>query len=70
MLNREIIKNLIKNTGLTKRQIALKANISPQNLYNFLNGKLKSMDVNTAFKLADALGVDINEFREDEEDES
>lgn len=70
MLNREIIKKLIKNTGLTKRQIALKANISPQNLYNFLNGKLKSMDVNTAFKLADALGVDINEFREDEEDES
>lgn len=69
-MNREIIKNLIKNTGLTKRQIALKANISPQNLYNFLNGKLSSMDVNTAFKLADALGVDINEFREDEEDES
>ena len=28
------------------------------------------MDVNTAFKLADALGVDINEFREDEENES
>lgn len=70
MLNRERIKNLINKTGLTKRQIALKAEISPQNLYNFLNGKLKSMDVNTAFKLADALGVDINEFREDEENES
>ncbi|MEB7388727.1 helix-turn-helix domain-containing protein [Aerococcus viridans] len=70
MISRELILNFIKNNELSTRQIALKANISSQNLYNFLNGKLKSMDVNTAFKLADALGVDINEFREDEEDES
>ena len=70
MIKREVIKNLIDKSGSTKRQIALKAGIKSQNLYNFLNGKLKSMDVNTAFKLADALGVDINEFREDQEDES
>lgn len=65
MLDRNIIKQKIINSGLTKRQVALKAGINVQNLYNFLNGRLKSMDVNTAFKLADALGVDINEFREE-----
>ena len=65
MLDRNIIKQIIVNSGLTKRQVALKAGINVQNLYNFLNGRLKSMDVNTAFKLADALDVDINEFREE-----
>ena len=65
MLDRNIIKKIIVNSGLTKRQVALKAGINVQNLYNFLNGRLKSMDVNTAFKLADALDVDINEFREE-----
>ena len=65
MINRELIQNLVNESGLTKRQIALKANISVQNFYNYLNGRLKSMDVNTAFKLADALDVDINEFREE-----
>lgn len=65
MLDRNIIKQKIINSGLTKRQVALKAGINVQNLYNFLNGRLKSMDVNTAFKLADALDVDINEFREE-----
>lgn len=66
MIDRNIIKRIIVNSGLTKRQVALKAGINVQNLYNFLNGRLKSMDVNTAFKLADALDVDINEFREEE----
>lgn len=65
MLDRNIIKQIIVNSGLTKRQVALKAGINVQNLYSFLNGRLKSMDVNTAFKLADALDVDINEFREE-----
>ena len=65
MLDRNIIKKIIVNSGLTKRQVALKAGISVQNLYSFLNGRLKSMDVNTAFKLADALDVDINKFREE-----
>ncbi|MGH2110088.1 helix-turn-helix domain-containing protein [Aerococcus urinaeequi] len=69
MIKRELIKNLIDKSGYTKHQIALKAGIKSQNLYNFLNGKLSSMDVNTAFKLADALGVDINEFREEKENE-
>ena len=66
MLDRNIIKQIIVNSGLTKRQVALKAGINVQNLYNFLNGRLESMDVNTAFKLADALDVDINKFREEE----
>ena len=65
MLDRNIIKKIIVNSGLTKRQVALKAGINVQNLYNFLNGRLESMDVNTAFKLADALDVDINKFREE-----
>lgn len=63
MINRDIIQQKITSSGMTKRQVALKAGINVHNLYNFLNGRLKSMDVNTAFKLADALGVDINEFR-------
>ena len=65
MLDRNKIKKIIVNSGLTKRQVALKAGINVQNLYNFLNGRLESMDVNTAFKLADALDVDINKFREE-----
>lgn len=65
MLNRDIIQKKIDSSGMTKRQVALKAEINVHNLYNFLNGRLNSMDVNTAFKLADALGVDINEFRKE-----
>lgn len=64
MLDREKIRTLIKESGATKRQIAIKAGINVHNLYKFLNGNQQGMNADTAFKLADALEVDINKFRE------
>lgn len=34
-------------------------------LYRFLSGKRKEVYLSTAFNLADTLGVDVNEFREE-----
>lgn len=69
MLDREKIRTLIKRSKLSKRQIAIKAGINVHNLYKYFNGDLKGMNADTAFKLADALGVDINEFRKESKDE-
>lgn len=70
MLDRNKIKKLIKNSGGSTRQIALTAGISPQNLYSYLNGRLESMELITAFKLADSLGVKLDDLRKGEQRET
>lgn len=39
-------------------------------LYRLLSGEREDVLLSTAFKLADVLGVDFNEFREEKKDES
>ena len=51
-------------------KISTETGIVHSKLYKIKNGQQHGLKLQDAFKLADALGVDINEFREDEEDES
>lgn len=44
--------------------LAMKAGVDPAMVYKLVSGKQTDILLSTAFKLADALEVDINEFRE------
>lgn len=58
-------REIVNKSNLTPRQIALKAGVTHPTVYNWMNGKAVNPTLKTAFKLADALGVDVNEFREE-----
>ncbi|MDK7716059.1 helix-turn-helix domain-containing protein [Aerococcus urinae] len=47
-------------------QLSVITKIDHARLYRLKNGQVKEMTLSNAFKLADALGVDINKFREEE----
>lgn len=64
------IRELLLKSEKTLNKISTETGIVHSKLYKIKNGQQKGMKLEDAFKLADALGVDINEFREDEEDES
>lgn len=66
---KKIIKIINQNKD-SQSELARKTGISHVAIYNIRTGKSKDISLSTAFKLADVLGVDINEFREDGEDES
>lgn len=70
IMNKQKIKHLIKLSGKSINAIQIEAEMKAGALYRLLSGKHKDVTLTTAFKLADALGVDINEFREGKEDES
>ncbi|MGX7108328.1 helix-turn-helix domain-containing protein [Facklamia miroungae] len=64
------LKELIKKDGRSLYQIAKSSGLAYSLIHNVVNGKTKNtIQLDTAFKLADALGVDVNEFREEKEDE-
>ena len=59
------IVELINNDTRSLYQLAKDAEVDYSLLHRLVNGKVKkNIWLDTAFKLADALGVDINEFRE------
>lgn len=60
------INELIKNDSRSLYKLAKDAGVDYALLHRLTNGKVKkNIWLDTAFKLADALGVDINEFREE-----
>ena len=68
-MNKEKLKQVIKQSGKSINAIQVDADMKAGALYRLLSGKHKDVTLTTAFKLADALGVDINEFREEKNDE-
>lgn len=62
-MNTEKIKQLIENSKLSKHQIAEKTGVNHSVIYRLCSGETKEIKITTAFKLADVLGVDVNEFR-------
>ena len=70
MINKDNMQELIIDSDRSLNEIGKEIGISHATLSRIVNGNQKDMKLSTAFKLADALGVDINEFREDEENES
>lgn len=59
------IQHLVSVSGKTANQISKETGINHTSLYRLMDGTNKDMRLSTAFKLADALGVDINEFKEE-----
>lgn len=70
MLLKDKLQHIVDLKGINPYQLSQRMGVSPTQVHKILTGKSKDMKLSTAFKLADALGVDINEFREDEDDES
>lgn len=61
----EKIKILISKDERSLYQLAKDSELDYALLHRIVNGKVKkNIWLDTAFKLADTLGVDINEFRE------
>lgn len=61
------LKKLIEKSGKTVNMVQVESGMKAGSLYRLLSGKSKDVTLSTAFKLSDALGVDINEFREKRE---
>ncbi|MGX7178833.1 helix-turn-helix domain-containing protein [Facklamia hominis] len=61
------IQQLISEDSRSLYQIAKDADLDYALLHRLVNGKVKkNVWLDTAFKLADVLGVDVNEFRKEE----
>lgn len=64
------IIRLIEESEKTIYQIAKEAGVDYALVHRIIHNKTKNtIRLDTAFKLADAIGVDINEFREEQENE-
>lgn len=60
------VSQLLDEKNMTPYALAMKAGVDPAMIYKLMNGKQTDVLLSTAFKLADALEVDINELRERE----
>ncbi|WP_025728454.1 helix-turn-helix transcriptional regulator [Atopobacter phocae] len=56
-------KRLVNESGMSLYALAKKANVANQDVYKYAKGVNKNPSLETGFKLADALGIDINELR-------
>lgn len=59
------IRQLLDKKKMTPYALAMKAGVDPAMVYKLIKGKQSDILLSTAFKLADALEVDINELREE-----
>ena len=55
------LKSIIKDSGITKRALAKKMNITEQSLINKLNGRTK-FSITEAFKLSEIFQIDIKDI--------
>ena len=60
----EIIKNLIKDTGLSLKAFSEKADIPYTTLYSILNRGVGNASVNNVIKICKTLGITIEELEE------
>ena len=60
------VSQLLDEKNMTPYALAMKAGVDPAMIYKLMTGKQTDVLLSTAFKLADALEVDINELRERE----
>lgn len=59
---------LLNDKKIKPYTLAMRAGVDPAMVYKLISGKQTDVLLSTAFKLADALEVDINDFRERKED--
>lgn len=61
-VNKDKIKNLRKELGLTQENLAYDCDTSSSVIIKIENGESKHPSITTMVNLADALGVNINEI--------
>lgn len=65
----ELVLKLMNECGMNQNQLALKSGLSRPHVNRIVHGEIVSPSIENAFAIADALGVDINVFRECEREE-
>lgn len=63
------LRKLLEEKGISPYRLGRMAGVDHAAIYKLIQGKQKDILLSTAFKLADALAVDINEFREEDKHE-
>lgn len=66
MFNKENVEKLMNKKGWTKYRLAKEANLGQSTVHEIMSGKKKTPTSTTLQKLAEALGVSVNEFFDDE----
>lgn len=66
-MNNKKIVQLIDESPLSRNQIAKAVGVNHSVINRIYSGETKDMKMSTAFKLADVLGVDVNEFRKQDD---
>jgi plasmid maintenance system antidote protein VapI len=56
------VDEVLKKKGLRRTQLAARLDISPQEMYNIVKIRKDSTGIETALKMAYAIGVDVNEL--------
>lgn len=64
-LNVKRLRELVKLSDKTIRQIQLEAGLNSGQLYRILSGHTETVIFDTAEKLADVLNVSLDEFRKE-----
>ncbi|MDR2833254.1 MAG: helix-turn-helix transcriptional regulator [Streptococcaceae bacterium] len=59
----EKIQQILNEKNMTVYQLQVKTGLNTGNLYALKNGRLKNPTFKTMVKVADALGVSLDEFR-------
>lgn len=62
------LEKLLEERNLSQRELARRAGVAKSTIPEIKRGNIKKPSFELICKLADALDVDINEFREDERD--
>lgn len=62
MFNKEIIQELMDSKGWTKYRLAKEASLGQSTVHEIMSGKKKSPNAKTLQKLANALGVTVDIF--------
>lgn len=61
----KVIERILKEKNMTVYELSKRSGVNRQHLYAMRDGRIKSMTLDFAFRIADALEVDINEFRKE-----
>lgn len=70
MFNKNKVELLRKRNGWSKYRLAKEANMAQSTLHDIVSGKNVNPRMDTISKIADALGVSVNEFFDEEDNES
>lgn len=60
----EIVASLMEERGYSQQELARRCGLPAPHINMIVNNKVKRPTIETAFVIADALGVDVNVFRE------